>query len=69
MTLYCHPDKANMVTHELRRLSMEFFSYIDEENKGLMKELAQLTYLGLRLLDSSNNGIIVQNMSNSSLIL
>ncbi|XP_070039520.1 uncharacterized protein [Nicotiana tomentosiformis] len=56
-----HPSKANVVTDVLSSKSMGSLVHIEAGRQGLTKELHQLANMRIRLLDSNDGGIIVQN--------
>lgn len=60
--------KANVVSDVLSRVSMGSMTHIENGNKGLIKELHHLTYLGVRLNSLSNGGMLVQNRVKSCLV-
>ena len=59
MSVYYYPEKANVVADALRRLSMGIVSHIDDESKELLKEVHQLARLGVRLIDSTCEGVLI----------
>ncbi|KAH0693675.1 hypothetical protein KY285_020772 [Solanum tuberosum] len=60
--------KANVVADALNRLSMGSTSYVEEENSELAKDVHKLARLGVRLMDSTEGGIVVMNGAESSLV-
>ena len=54
MSVHYHPCKANVVVDALSRLSMSCVSHIDDEKKELVKEVHQLSRLGVRLVDTQS---------------
>src|SRR5688572_23431403 len=69
MSILYHPRKANVVADALSRLSMNSVSHIEDEKKQLVREVHRLARLGVRLVDSSDGGMVVQNGSESSLMM
>jgi len=63
-----HPGKANVVADALSRKSMGSLVHIEAGRWGLIKELHQLANMRIRLLDSDDGGVTVQNTSESSLV-
>lgn len=57
-----------MVADAHSKLSMGSLAHVEEEKKGLTKDIHCLANLGVRLLDSEDGGVAVQNMSKSSLV-
>ena len=56
-----------MVTDVLSSLSIRSLSHVDEEKRGLVKDIHQLANLGDHLLDFDNRGVIVQEVVKSSM--
>lgn len=67
LSFYYHQGKTNVVAGALHRLSMGILYNVDEEKKGLVKEIHRLDNLGVHLLVSENGGAIVQGVVTSSL--
>ena len=65
MSVYYHPGKANMVAHDLRRMTMGSVSRVYEAKKNLVKYVHKLA----RLEDSPNGGFMVHHNSESSLVV
>ncbi|XP_070014790.1 uncharacterized protein [Nicotiana sylvestris] len=63
-----HPGKANVVADALSRRSMGSLSYLQPEKRGIAHEVHQLVSLGVRLLDSCDIGITLQDTAISSLV-
>lgn len=64
-----HPSKANVLVHALSRLSMGSTSNIEEETRKLAKGMHKLEHLGIKLMDSTEVGLVVMNGSESSSLL
>ncbi|XP_059284756.1 uncharacterized protein LOC132038047 [Lycium ferocissimum] len=62
-----HPGKANVVADALSRKSMGSLLYVPAEKLEMTRELYRLANLGVRLLDSEDTGITLQNISQSTL--
>ena len=69
MSVNYHPSKANVVANALIRLSMGSVAHVEEENKELVKDVHRLARLGVCLMSISDNGVIVQNGEESSLVV
>ncbi|XP_070002585.1 uncharacterized protein [Nicotiana sylvestris] len=63
-----HPGKANVVADALSRRSMGSLTHVEAEKRQLTREIHQLACLGVRLVDSGNGGVVLQNTAKSSLI-
>ncbi|WMV18744.1 hypothetical protein MTR67_012129 [Solanum verrucosum] len=61
--------KANVVADALSRLSMGSVAHIEEERKELAKDVHRLARLEVCLTDTSDRGVIVQNGSESTLVV
>ncbi|WMV30372.1 hypothetical protein MTR67_023757 [Solanum verrucosum] len=61
--------KANVVVDTLNRLSMGSVAHVGKEKKKLAKGVHRLGRLRVCLTDTSNVGVIVQNVSQSSLVV
>ena len=68
MSVLYHPGKANVVADALSRLSMNSVSHMEDEKKELVKDVHRLARLGVRLVDSSDGSVTIQNGSESSLM-
>ncbi|KAH0709554.1 hypothetical protein KY284_010981 [Solanum tuberosum] len=68
MSILYHPGKANVVADALSRLSMSSTTHVEEEKRELAKDVHRLTRLGVRLMDSTEGGIVVMNGAESSLV-
>ncbi|XP_070012922.1 uncharacterized protein [Nicotiana sylvestris] len=60
--------KANVVADALSRRSMGSLTHVEAEKRQLTREIQQLACLGIRLVDSGNRGVVLQNAAKSSLI-
>ncbi|KAH0641960.1 hypothetical protein KY290_033563 [Solanum tuberosum] len=69
MNILYHPGKANVVADALSRkiMASTYGQYV--ERQGITKDLCQLASLGVRLLKSPDEGVIVQNTAESSLVV
>ncbi|XP_075111388.1 uncharacterized protein LOC142181771 [Nicotiana tabacum] len=63
-----HPRKANVVADALSRRSMGILAHVEEDKRTMMKEVHRLANLGVRLLDSEDGGVVLQNRAESSLV-
>ena len=52
----------------LSRLSMNSVSHVEDEKKELVRDVPRLARLGVRLVDSSDGSVTIQNGSESSLL-
>src|SRR5688572_15811 len=68
MSVLYHLGKANVVADALSRLSMNSVSHVEDERKELVRDVHRLARLGVRLVDSSNGSVTIQNGSESSLL-
>ena len=69
MSILYHPGKANVVADALSHFSMSSVSHVEDEKKELVREVHHLARLGVRLVDSSDGGVTIQNGSESSLMV
>ena len=69
MSVHYHQSKSNVVADALRRLSMGSVSHIDDEKKEMVKEVHQLSRLGVRLVDTHIEGVSVLSSSESSFVV
>ncbi|XP_070020097.1 uncharacterized protein [Nicotiana sylvestris] len=60
--------KANVVANALGCRSMGSLAHVEAEKRQLTREIHQLDCLGIRLVDSGNGGVVLQNTEKSSLI-
>ena len=63
MIVLYHPVKTNVVANALSRLSMGSVAHVDEENKELVRDVHRLARLGVQLVDSIKDGVMVHNGS------
>ncbi|XP_070034352.1 uncharacterized protein [Nicotiana tomentosiformis] len=63
-----HPGKTNVVVNALSRRSMGSLSYLQPEKCGIAHEIHQLASLAVRLLDSGDTGVTIQDTATSSLV-
>ena len=59
MNVHYHLGKANVVADALSRMSMVSKSNIEDEKKELVKDIHRLVRLGVRLVDSTSEGVSV----------
>ncbi|XP_070046659.1 uncharacterized protein [Nicotiana tomentosiformis] len=64
-----HPGKANVVADALRWKSMGSLAHLEACQRPLAREVHQLASLGVRLVDSSEGGAVVQNRVESLLVV
>ena len=57
-----------MVANALGRLYMGSISHVEEEKRELAKDVHRLACLGVRLMNSTEGGIVVMNGAESSLV-
>ncbi|KAH0670709.1 hypothetical protein KY289_025202 [Solanum tuberosum] len=69
MSILYHPGKANVVVDALSRLSMYSTDHFEEDKKELAKDVHKLAQLEVRLMDSTEGGVVVMNGVESSLVL
>ncbi|XP_070046619.1 uncharacterized protein [Nicotiana tomentosiformis] len=63
-----HPRKANVVADALNCRSMGNMSYLQPEKGGIAHDIHQLASLRVRLLDSGDTGIAIQDTATFSLV-
>ncbi|XP_070014085.1 uncharacterized protein [Nicotiana sylvestris] len=63
-----HPRKSNVVADALSRKSIGSLAHLEAYQRSLAKEVHQLASLGVRLADSNEGGVILQNRTESSLV-
>ncbi|XP_070040892.1 uncharacterized protein [Nicotiana tomentosiformis] len=64
-----HPGKANVVAYALSQKSMGSFAHLEAYQRPLDREVHWLASLGVRRVDSSEGGVIVQNRAESLLMV
>ncbi|XP_070034620.1 uncharacterized protein [Nicotiana tomentosiformis] len=64
-----HPGKGNVVADALSRKFMGSLAYLKAYQRPLAKEVHRLASLGVRLADSRERGVIIQNRAESSLVI
>lgn len=69
MSVHYHPGKANVVVDALSRLSMGSVAHVEELKKELVKEFHRLARLRVCLMSITYNGVTVQNVAESSLVV
>ncbi|WMV41162.1 hypothetical protein MTR67_034547 [Solanum verrucosum] len=68
MSVLYHPSKANVVADSLSRFSMGSVAHIDDDKKKLVRDVHKLARLGVQLFDSTKDGVMVHNGSESSFV-
>lgn len=63
-----HPGKANVVADALSHKAMASNYRQPMERQGIARDLHQLAILGVRLIESLDKGVIMQNVAESSLV-
>ncbi|CAN4118023.1 unnamed protein product [Withania somnifera] len=63
-----HPGKTNVVADALSCMKIVSTNKESAERKGMAKDLRQLANLGVRLLETPKEGIVVHNVAASSLV-
>ena len=69
MSVHYRPDNANVVDDALSRLSIVIVAHVEEERKELVKDVNRLSRLGVCLVSISDSGVILQNGTESSLVV
>ncbi|WMV24676.1 hypothetical protein MTR67_018061, partial [Solanum verrucosum] len=64
-----HPGKANVVADALSRKTISSINEQTVEKEGMAKDLHQLASLGVCLLETPKEGIVVHNAAESSLVV
>ncbi|KAK4339547.1 hypothetical protein RND71_041009 [Anisodus tanguticus] len=59
--IFYHPGKANVVVDTLSRKSIGSLRHIKVDKLEMTRDLYQLASLSVRLLDSGDGGVVVQN--------
>ena len=68
MSILYHPRKSNVVVDALSRLSMGSTIHVEEEKRELAKDVHILAHMGVRLMESTEGGIVVTGGDESSLV-
>ena len=68
MSVHNHPGKSNVVANSLSRLYIGNVEHVERERKDLEKDVNRLDRLGLCFMSISDCGVIVQNVSEFSLV-
>ena len=68
-SVHYHHGMTNLVADALSRLSMGSVAHVEEKREELVKDVHSVARLGVRLMSISDNGVIVQNGAESSLIV
>ncbi|XP_070052677.1 uncharacterized protein [Nicotiana tomentosiformis] len=63
-----HLGKANVAADALNHRSMGSLAHVEAEKRQLTREIHQLACLGVRLVDSDDGVVVLQNTAKSSLI-
>ncbi|XP_075088093.1 uncharacterized protein LOC142170161 [Nicotiana tabacum] len=63
-----HPGKANVVADALSRKSMGNLKHVEAGKLEMTKEIYRLANLSVRLHDTGDQGVVVQNIAGSSLV-
>ena len=66
ISILYHPGMANVVSNALSRLSMNSTPLVKEVKRELEKDVHRLAHLGVRLMDSTKEGVVVMNGDESS---
>ena len=69
MNVHYHQGKANVVADALSRMSMGSTTHVENEKKGLVKDVHRLARLGVRLVHYTSGGVSVHPSSKSSLLV
>ena len=69
MNVHYHPGKSNVVDDALSRMSMESTAHNKDGKKELVKDIHSLARLGVRLVESTNGGVLVNHSYESSLVV
>ncbi|XP_070039522.1 uncharacterized protein [Nicotiana tomentosiformis] len=64
-----HLGKANVVADALNRKSMGSLAHLEACQRPLAREVHHLASLGIRLADTSEGGVVVQNRAESLLVV
>ncbi|XP_070004111.1 uncharacterized protein [Nicotiana sylvestris] len=63
-----HLGKENVVADTLSQRSMGSLAHVEANKRTMIKEVHRLANLGVRLLDSEDGGVVLQNRVESSLV-
>ncbi|XP_075092443.1 uncharacterized protein LOC142172675 [Nicotiana tabacum] len=63
-----HPGKANVVANALSRKSMGSLKHVEAGKLEMTKEIYRLANVSVRLHDTGDQGVVVQNIAGSSLV-
>ena len=63
INVHYHPCKGNSVADDLSRMSMGSIANVEDRKKELVKDVHRLVRLGVRLVDSTSEGVSVQPSS------
>ena len=69
MSVFYHPDKANVGADALSCMTMGSVSQVKEEKKDLVKDVHRLACLGVHLEDSPIGGFMVHHNCDQSLVV
>ncbi|XP_069154525.1 uncharacterized protein [Solanum lycopersicum] len=69
MSVVYHPGKTNVVADALSRMTMGSVYHVEEGKKELVKNFHRLYRLEVRLEDFPNDGFMVHNKPESSLVV
>ena len=69
MSVVYHPGKTNVVADALSRMTMGSVYHVEEGKKELVKNFHRLDRLEVRLEDFPNDGFMVHNKPESSLVV
>ena len=69
MSILYHPDKANEVVNNLKRLPIGSVSLVEDEKKELVRDVDRLVQVGVNLVDSTKGGFMVDHSSKSPFVV
>ena len=69
MNILYHPGEANVVADALSHLSIKSGCHVEEAKRNLVKDVHRLAFLGVKLEDSPNSGVVVHHNSESSFLV
>ncbi|XP_069144544.1 uncharacterized protein [Solanum lycopersicum] len=61
LSILYHPGKINVDSDTLSRFSVGITSHVEERNRELAKDVHTITRLGVRVIDSTEGGIMITN--------